>query len=115
MLKTRRQCVRTMVSHAAWSPSRQRWMTWSIACAEDESKGTERAHDNMRALVYAPYSQGKHGLTCDGVALTPIAQQVGTPVFVYSARSISDAYCSIDTAVADYTHAIHSTLKANST
>src|SRR5436189_74975 len=79
MLKTRRQCVRTIVSHAAWSPSRQRWITWSIACAEDESKGTERAHDNMRTYVSAPYSQGKHGLACDGVALAAIAQDVGTP------------------------------------
>src|ERR1044071_2577989 len=91
MLKTRRQCVRTMVSHATWSPSRQRWMTWSIACAEDESKDTERAHDNMRTHVSAPYSQGKQGLACDGVALAPIAQEVGTPVFVYSARAIREA------------------------
>src|SRR6185503_18315234 len=115
MLKTRRQCVRTIVSQAAWSPSRQRWITWSIACAEDESKDTERAHDNMRTHVSAPYSQGKHGLACDGVALADIAAQAGTPVFVYSARAIRDAYTGIDRAFADYPHAIHYALKANST
>src|SRR5262245_14171162 len=115
MLKTRRHCVRTMVSHAAWSPSRQRWMTWSIACAEDESKDTEPAHDNMRTLVYAPYSQGKHGLACDGVALAPIARDVGTPVFVYSAHAIREAYLGIDRAFDGYPHAIHYALKANST
>src|SRR5678810_661657 len=115
MLKTRRQWVRTMVSHADWSPSRQRWITWSIACAEDESNDTERAHDNMRTYVSAPYSQGKQGLACDGVPLAPIAQDVGTPVFVYSAQAIRDAYTGIDRAFADYPHAIHYALKANST
>src|SRR5688572_4195936 len=115
MLNTRRQCVRTIVSHAAWSPSRQRWITWSIACAEDESKGTERAHDNMPPYVYAPYSQGKHGLACDGVSLAAIAHEIGTPVFVYSAQTIRDAYAGIDHAFAGYPHAIHYALKANST
>src|SRR6187549_3081588 len=104
MLKTRRQCVRTIVSHAAWSPSRQRWITWSIACAEDESKGTEPSHDNMRTYVSALYSQGKHGLACDGVALAAIAQDVGTPVFVYSPHAIRDAYTGIDCAFADSPH-----------
>jgi diaminopimelate decarboxylase len=69
----------------------------------------------MPPYVYAPYSQGKHGLACDGVALTPIAQEIGTPVFVYSAQAIREAYLDIDRAFADYPHAIHYALKANST
>ena len=69
----------------------------------------------MPTYVYAPYSQGKHGLACDGVALAPIAQEIGTPVFVYSAQAIRDAYLGIDRAFADYPHAIHYALKANST
>jgi diaminopimelate decarboxylase len=69
----------------------------------------------MPPYVYAPYSQGKHGLACDGVALAPIAQEIGTPVFVYSAQSIREAYLGIDRAFADYPHAIHYALKANST
>jgi diaminopimelate decarboxylase len=69
----------------------------------------------MRSRVYAPYSPGKHGLACDGVPLAPIAQEVGTPVFVYSAAAIRDAYAGIDSAFVDYPHAIHYALKANST
>ena len=68
----------------------------------------------MRTYVSAPYSQGKQGLACDGVALAPIAQDVGTPVFVYSARAIREAYTAIDRAFAGYPHAIHYALKANS-
>ena len=69
----------------------------------------------MRTRVYAPYSQSKHGLACDGVELTSIAAQVGTPVYVYSAGAIREAYTGIDAAFADYPHAIHYALKANST
>ena len=49
----------------------------------------------MRTHVSAPYSQGKQGLACDGVALAPIAQEVGTPVFVYSAQAIRESYGAI--------------------
>jgi diaminopimelate decarboxylase len=44
-----------------------------------------------------------------------IAEQVATPVYVYSARAITDAYRAIDEAFAGYPHAIHYALKANST
>ena len=66
-------------------------------------------------LVYLPFQPGDHGLVCDGVGVESIVQQVGTPVYVYSARGIRDAYCAIDTAFADYPHTIHYALKANST
>ena len=69
----------------------------------------------MRKRVPASYSLGKHGLACDGVALTAIAESIGTPVFVYSAQAIRDAYTGIDAAFAGYPHAIHYALKANST
>jgi diaminopimelate decarboxylase len=44
-----------------------------------------------------------------------IVDRVGTPVYVYSAQAIRHAYQSIDVAFADYPHAIHYALKANST
>jgi diaminopimelate decarboxylase len=44
-----------------------------------------------------------------------IADEVGTPVYVYSARAIRDAYTAIDDAFVGYPHAIHYALKANST
>ncbi|HXG88061.1 MAG TPA: diaminopimelate decarboxylase [Vicinamibacterales bacterium] len=55
------------------------------------------------------------GLTVDGVALAQIAAGVGTPCYIYSAASIRDAYTRLDSAFADYPHAIHYALKANST
>lgn len=54
-------------------------------------------------------------LACDGVALADIAAAVGTPVFVYSAQSIRDAFNRLDDAFATYPHTIHYALKANST
>jgi diaminopimelate decarboxylase len=44
-----------------------------------------------------------------------IAEALGTPVYVYSARAIRSAFTEIDTAFAGYPHAIHYALKANST
>jgi diaminopimelate decarboxylase len=49
------------------------------------------------------------------VSVRAIADEVGTPVYVYSARAIRDAYTAIDAAFASYPHAIHYALKANST
>jgi diaminopimelate decarboxylase len=69
----------------------------------------------MRTLVYLPFQPTSDGLVCDGVSVHAIASQVGTPVYIYSARSIRDAFRSIDDAFASYPHAIHYALKANST
>jgi diaminopimelate decarboxylase len=55
------------------------------------------------------------GLACDGVSVAGIAEGTGTPVYVYSARSIRDAWHAIDEAFATYPHHIHYALKANST
>jgi diaminopimelate decarboxylase len=44
-----------------------------------------------------------------------IVEAVGTPAYVYSAEAIRSAYREIDTAFAEYPHAIHYALKANST
>lgn len=72
-------------------------------------------HDNMRTLVYQPFQSSDHGLLCDGVSVESIAEQVGTPAYVYSAAAIRDAYREMDRAFVDYPHAIHYALKANST
>jgi diaminopimelate decarboxylase len=69
----------------------------------------------MRKLVYLPFQASAQGLLCDGVSVQSIVDRVGTPVYVYSAQAIRHAYQSIDTAFADYPHAIHYALKANST
>jgi diaminopimelate decarboxylase len=56
-----------------------------------------------------------HDLLCDGVPLASIAAAEGTPIYVYSARTLRQGYCEIDRAFGDYPHALHYALKANST
>src|SRR5678816_562593 len=68
-----------------------------------------------QTLVYLPFQPSPAGLLCDRVSVPSIVEAVGTPVFVYSAQAIRDAYLGIDRAFAEYPHAIHYALKANST
>ena len=69
----------------------------------------------MRALVFQSFQPSANGLACDDVSIESIVERVGTPAYVYSARAIREAYAAIDRAFADYRHAIHYALKANST
>jgi len=69
----------------------------------------------MRALVYQSFTPTPNGLACDDVSVEAIVERVGTPVYIYSARAIREAYRAIDEAFAAYPHAIHYALKANST
>jgi diaminopimelate decarboxylase len=54
-------------------------------------------------------------LVCDGVPLSAIAGEEGTPLYVYSAAAIRERYRAIDEAFGGYPHAVHYALKANST
>lgn len=67
------------------------------------------------SLVYQPFQPSAAGLTCDGLSVQSIVERSGTPVYVYSADAIRRAYRALDAAFADYPHAIHYALKANST
>lgn len=69
----------------------------------------------MPTLVYQSFSHTGGELTCDGVSVAAIVARIGTPVYIYSAHAIRDAYRSIDEAFAACPHAIHYALKANST
>lgn len=53
-------------------------------------------------------------LVCDGVSLEDTARAHGTPLYVYSAASIRDAYRELDQAFAAHPHRIHYAMKANS-
>lgn len=68
-----------------------------------------------RLLVPPPFQPTERGLGCDGVSLESIVEKLGTPVYVYSAEALRAAYRRLDAAFADYPHAIHYALKANST
>ena len=65
--------------------------------------------------VHPPFALQDRHLACDGVSLASIAEHAGTPVYVYSARAVREAYRAIDDAFAGYPHAMHYALKANST
>ena len=69
----------------------------------------------MRALVHQWFKPTSSGLACDDASVEAIVERVGTPVYIYSARAIREAYRAIDEAFAAYPHAIHYALKANST
>jgi diaminopimelate decarboxylase len=66
-------------------------------------------------LVQPPFQTDADGLRCDGVSIRALVAQVGTPAYVYSARTIRASYHAIDSAFAPHPHAIHYALKANST
>lgn len=51
---------------------------------------------------------------CDGVPLERVAQDHGTPLYVYSAESVRTAYRELDRAFAGHPHRIHYAMKANS-
>ena len=54
-------------------------------------------------------------LYCESVALADIARKAGTPCYVYSARSILDAWRTYDASFADLPHTVCYAVKANST
>jgi len=69
----------------------------------------------MRGLVYQSFTHTGSGLACDSVSVESIVDRVDTPVYIYSARAIREAYRAIDEAFAGHPHAIHYGMKANST
>ena len=57
---------------------------------------------------------GARALFCEGVALTSVADSVGTPAYVYSRASIENAYKSLDRAFGSLPHTLCYAMKANS-
>jgi diaminopimelate decarboxylase len=62
-----------------------------------------------------PSGTPRGGLLCDGVSVSAITEAVGSPLYIYSARAVRDAYRAIDEAFHGFPHVIHYALKANST
>ena len=63
----------------------------------------------------AGLSRDGGALHLGGVALSAIAEQVGTPVYVYNAEAIRQRYRCLDAALAGVPHRICYAVKANST
>ena len=57
---------------------------------------------------------GQFVLHCEGVALPKLAEQHGTPLYVYSASMIRERYDAFDAAFRDIPHTICYSVKANS-
>jgi diaminopimelate decarboxylase len=57
---------------------------------------------------------GPFVLYCEGVALSKLAEQYGTPLYVYSATMIRERYDTFDAAFRDVPHTICYSVKANS-
>src|SRR5215203_7328269 len=62
-----------------------------------------------------PFQYKADELYCEDVALTRIAEEVGTPVYVYSRSDIERAYKAFDAALDGIPHEICYAVKANST
>ena len=66
-----------------------------------------------RYAVYDAFSYRESSLYCEDVAMADVADQAGTPCYVYSARSILERYRAYDETFADVPHRILYAVKAN--
>src|SRR5471032_2324580 len=62
----------------------------------------------------AGFARENGQLTCDGVSLSAIAEQVGTPVYVYSRALIEENFHRLDKALSPVPHLVCYATKANS-
>lgn len=60
------------------------------------------------------FPRSREGLRCEGVALSEIAREVGTPAFVYSAGAIRRQYAKLRDALKGTDARLHYSVKANS-
>ncbi len=67
------------------------------------------------SLPPGPFAYRGDVLYCDGVALTQIADTMGTPVYVYSRAELERAYRAFDAALAGIPHRVCYAVKACST
>ena len=66
------------------------------------------------AATARPFAYSNRTLQCDGVSLASLAEQHGTPAYVYSARQISERFQFFDQAFVARPHTICYAVKANS-
>lgn len=66
-----------------------------------------------RAVPDRPFAYSRGELCCDGAPLGQIAEEFGTPLYVYGASSIRRAYAELDAAFASAPHRVCYSVKAN--
>ena len=62
-----------------------------------------------------PLKVAKDELTLDGVALSLVADKVGTPTYVYSGSTLTDRFQALERALGRRQHLVCYSVKANST
>jgi diaminopimelate decarboxylase len=67
-----------------------------------------------QSVLTAGFHRTGEMLQCEGVSLEAIAEEAGTPTYVYSAGIVRDRYRQLNQALEGVPHRIHYTLKANS-
>ena len=67
-----------------------------------------------QGVLTSGFTRVDGALSCEGVSLSHVAEQVGTPAYVYSAAVVRDRYQRLHAAMEPLPHRIHYTLKANS-
>src|SRR3954469_10612014 len=76
--------------------------------------GTPGTRSNTMNTLDA-FHRLNNALQCEGVSLADLAAAEGTPLYVYSSRTIAACYRALNDAFRGYPHSIHYALKANST
>ena len=71
-----------------------------------------RKDTHFHAVHSFSYVDGS--LRCEGIELNQIADDFGTPAYVYSAGTIRENYCRLDQALAPLDHLVCYAVKANS-
>jgi len=66
-----------------------------------------------QSVLAAVFVRSEGSLACDGVPLKRIADDVGTPAYVYSLASIRDQFRRLTQAIGDVPHRVHYSCKAN--
>jgi diaminopimelate decarboxylase len=60
------------------------------------------------------FRRSSEGMMCEGVPLSLIAREEGTPAYIYSARAIRDQYAQLRDAMSSIDARLHFSVKANS-
>ncbi len=82
---------------------------------EGEAQGDPTGYTGFFAYRAGPQRPTEsHVLHCEETALWKIADDVGTPAYVYSRASIKSAYSRLDKALGSLPHAVCYAVKANS-
>ncbi len=66
-----------------------------------------------QSVLAAAFARSEGALVCEGVALRRIAEDVGTPAYVYSLAAIREQYRRLTQAIGDVPHRVHYSCKAN--